>query len=162
MFKFLSRFEKFESFARIATGAPNTMFASSSLYDPSNNMMNIESHFIPDLEPDHKHYKHGAVILNEPDYSWLTCSTQRYKYWNVTIDLASGHRETLWNVNIEMIGMCKRYVDGVIEYGIGIPPGYIIRTKNGHEARKLLKIIHKLIDKIYDEPYFLREYVMDW
>lgn len=122
----------------------------------------IEPFFIQDLEPDHKHYKHGVVILNEPDYSWLVCSTERYKYWNVTIDLVSGRRETLWNVNIEMIGMCKRYVDGVIEYGIGIPQNHIITTKDEKEAKKILKIIRKLIDKIYDEPHFLREYVMDW
>jgi hypothetical protein len=136
----------------------------SSNFDPTLNMSTIETFSIPNLNGHSipKYYKYGKVSMHEPEHCWLIGSTERYKYWNVHITLDLGNVETLWNVNIEIIGMCSRVTDDGQLYGVGIPPSKVIVTNDGKEAKRIMKHIRQIIKKIYDEPTFLRDYFMDW
>jgi hypothetical protein len=136
----------------------------SSNFDPTLNMSTIETYSIPNIHGNTppKYYKYGKVAMNEPDHCWLIGSTERYKYWNVSITLDSGNVEILLGVNIEMIGMCSRTTDKGIIYGVGIPSSKVIVTSDGKEAKRIMKHIRRIIKKIYDAPTFLSDYVMDW
>lgn len=121
------------------------------MFFPSNacTEISINPDYIEDLEPRYKTYSEGKVVLNEPLHCWLTHGNSAYLYWDVTIFLSDGYKETLWNTNIKAIGICSKIENNTRVFGIGVPSMNVIPVKNMEEANAIMEDIKALISEIY-------------